>query len=233
VADHQRRGIVGREPVGVGGHVRDLRGARVITEHGREPGATATFNQSRTHRYSLRRWISLDPDRVLTTTIAWVMLNPSTADAFKLDPTIKRCAKFSQRWGFGQMIVVNLFGLRSPHPKDLLWPQPLTGRRALLAHAIAPLDELDGNDEAIEVAAMIADTVVCAWGNHGALGERDIAVRRMLARRRTMQGVQGARQLRVVHLGLSIQGQPKHPLARGLHRIPDDVEPIDWKELAL
>lgn len=48
----------------------------------------------------------------------WVMLNPSTANAFEDDPTIRRCVNFSRRIGCGSLIVVNLFPYRATSPAD-------------------------------------------------------------------------------------------------------------------
>ena len=36
------------------------------------------------------------------------------------DPTITRCLGFATRWGFGSLVVGNLFALRSPKPQDLV-----------------------------------------------------------------------------------------------------------------
>lgn len=66
------------------------------------------------YRYLLtRRWSDGPP-------LVFVMLNPSTADALVDDPTIRRCRDFARRDGFAGLTVVNLFALRSPHPRDLL-----------------------------------------------------------------------------------------------------------------
>lgn len=66
------------------------------------------------HRYGLGRiW---NPSRSV---VVWVMLNPSTADAFKLDPTVARCRTRAEGWGAGGIVVLNAFGLRSTNPKGL------------------------------------------------------------------------------------------------------------------
>lgn len=66
------------------------------------------------YRYALSRvWDSSKPLAL------WIMLNPSTADAELDDPTIRRCIGFSQYWGFGGMLVGNLYAYRSTDKRAL------------------------------------------------------------------------------------------------------------------
>lgn len=51
--------------------------------------------------------------------MVFVMLNPSTADASKDDPTIRRCIHFAKREGATHLRVVNLFALRATNPAEL------------------------------------------------------------------------------------------------------------------
>ena len=53
-------------------------------------------------------------------TMTFVLLNPSTADAVDLDPTLRRCVNFSKRDGYGGMKIVNLYAYRTPSPKVML-----------------------------------------------------------------------------------------------------------------
>lgn len=151
----------------------------------------ASFSRDRRYRYRLgRRW----GDGPL---VAWVMLNPSTADATVDDPTIRRCIAFSRDWGFGALVAVNLFALRSPDPRALLREPDPVGPRA---------------QRPLRAALREADLVVAGWGNaplaHPALLDRALQVRWMLPA--------GA-----VCLGLTGPGQPRHPLY-----VPADQAPV-------
>jgi hypothetical protein len=102
-----------------------------------------------TERYRYRLWRTVDPEQ--RRRILWIMLNPSTADVVKDDPTIRRVLDFSGSWGFGRVEVVNLYALRSTDPRAL-WSA---------ADPVGP-----HNDAAILAAAREADVVMGAWGAH-------------------------------------------------------------------
>ncbi len=143
------------------------------------PPGGALFDRTRRYRYRLwRRWGAGRP-------VVFVMLNPSTADAERDDPTIRRCAGFARAWGFGGMTVVNLFALRATDPARLRRARDPVGR---------------DNDHHIAAAADVASLVVVAWGVHGALDRRDRAVLALLAGRRPRC------------LGTTRGGHPRHPL---------------------
>ena len=143
--------------------------------------AGAEFDGTGAYRYSLwREWDSLRP------IVAFVMLNPSTADTAKDDPTIRRCASFARSWGFGSMEVVNLFAYRTSEPRRLL-------------HAPEPVGP--ANDGYLLDAASRAHTLIVGWGVHGGLLDRGREVLGLLA---------GRSQLHC--LGFTQAGQPRHPL---------------------
>jgi hypothetical protein len=108
----------------------------------------ALFSQCRRWRYLLwRRW---DPALPVAN---FLMLNPSTADELKLDPSCTRARLYAERWGYGALIVTNIFGWRATDPAQMKAVGDPVGR---------------GNDRAILRAARESQIVVCAWGNHGA-----------------------------------------------------------------
>ena len=131
-------------------------------------------------RYRLgRRWGDGRP-------LAFVMLNPSTADADLDDPTIRRCIGFARSHDFDAIDVVNLFAYRATKPADLKAAGYPVG---------------DENDDHIARAASSAGAVCCAWGSNARMLVRQSEVIVML------------RALcRPMALGLDSHGVPRHPL---------------------
>lgn len=126
-----------------------------------------------------RRWSQRAPYAL------FVGLNPSTADEYEDDPTIRRCKRFAVTWGFGALYMVNLFAVRATDPQDML------------AHG-APVGP--DNDHWLQKLAQDAGVVVCAWGNHGGHMGRDRAVEDLL------------QAFELMCLGTTKSGQPRHPL---------------------
>lgn len=173
----------------------------------------ARFSDDKVMRYRLAVSLTGEPVETIprSQTVVFVMLNPSTADAFVLDPTIRRCVSFARSWDASAVEVVNLFALRSTSP-DALYP------RATLVVRIG--DRADGdigggldNDEQVLMACSGAHRVVAAWGKHGALGRRGDHVRQML----TSRGIQ------LYRLAGNQDGSPKHPLY-----IKGGTPPVLW-----
>ncbi len=150
----------------------------------------ALFSEDRVYRYLLRRRIG-----VQRTTCLFIMLNPSTADEKRNDPTVSRCIGFAKHWGFGRLEVCNIFAYRATDPKELYGLSEYYPTVYNLAKG-------SDNDRHIADAIKRADRVVCAWGNHGALFSRGIEVRDTIMR------------LKKFPLAFKItnKGQPIHPL---------------------
>lgn len=144
--------------------------------------ASAVFDRSRTYRYLLTRmWDPMRPPAV------FLMLNPSTADSFADDPTIRRCTAFALRENAGGLVVVNLFALRSTDP-------------ALLRDHPDPVGK--HNDAFIRHAVQGPGPVIAAWGAAGALHDRATAV----------SGRLWDAGIPMQCLGVTSTGQPRHPL---------------------
>ena len=141
------------------------------------------FSADRSHRYTLiHRWDELlTPDHG----IAWICLNPSTADENQLDPTLRRIRDFSTAWGYSHFVMLNLFAWRATQPADM---------RAA-ADPIGP-----DNDRWIAHWSSKVDRVMLGWGEHGAHLGRDQQVLAYLDRSKTFC------------LERNASGQPKHPL---------------------
>jgi hypothetical protein len=139
----------------------------------------AVFSRDRRYRYRLwRRWDAARP------VVAFVMLNPSTADAVRNDPTVRRCIGFARSWGFGGLEVVNLFAYRATDPRVL--------RRA--TDPVGP-----ANRRHLAAAIVRAGLVIAAWGADPT------------ARDAPTQGrVLSQPELRC--LGVTRSGAPRHPL---------------------
>lgn len=118
----------------------------------------------------------------------FIMLNPSTADADKDDPTIRKCVKFAKAWKYDLLQVVNLFAYRATDPKKLL----------AVTHAEDPVGH--ENQKVVERVVKDAGVVVCAWGAHGS----------HLGQDQTMLGWIAPRK--AYCLGTTKDGHPRHPL---------------------
>jgi hypothetical protein len=119
------------------------------------------FSKDRKFRYSLfHTWDSRRPS------IAWIALNPSTADENKLDPTLTRIKGFSESFGFGSFYMLNLFAYRATDPKDM-FKQVAKGS----LNKMAAVGEL--NDFYIQGVVEKLDYIVLAWGSHGSYLDRD------------------------------------------------------------
>lgn len=142
----------------------------------------AKFSKDRLHRLCLSRsWERNKPS------VAFIGLNPSTADENLDDPTIRRCVNFAQSWGAGTLFMVNLFSLYATDPN------------VMMNHRSPNIDE--NNKWLLEIARQ-SEIVVAAWGNHGSHQSRDSDVMEKLG----WVGVEAK------CLGFNKDGSPKHPL---------------------
>ena len=128
---------------------------------------------------------------------AFIMLNPSTANALNDDPTIRRCIGFARRWGYDGLLVANLFARRATDPQELFAARDPVGGPANRDALLRVIDE--------------AALILCAWGAFSAATRRGNAAIALVHARG-----------RVAHcLGLTKSGAPRHPLY-----LPNTARPI-------
>ena len=153
-------------------------------------GMSAVISACGRYRYNLVCAWDLTKPR-----LCFCMLNPSTADGYVDDATVRRCVGFARGWGYGSVEIVNLFAYRTKDPSALKaagWP-------------VGP-----ENDAHIFRAAVHAMNVICAWGSNARGHARVDQVLELI---------------RLCHAPLclarsSVDGTPKHPLY-----LPADLVP--------
>lgn len=185
----------------------------------------AVLSDDGVYRYSLSR--SLDhlgahetvaSDGTPRRRCLFIMLNPSTADALKNDPTVEKCVKLARSarvmrgpglagsvsgvWevdvkGHHVLDIGNLFAFRATSPIEL---------RSASCRPIGP-----DNDRHLRELVARAHTVVLAWGKHGSLFGRDQEVLALL-------------EGKAVHcIRENMDGSPVHPLYQR-----DDSSFVPW-----
>ena len=139
---------------------------------------SAILSADRKYRYVLTRiWDEKKP------TVVFIGLNPSTADEEANDETIRKCIGYEKRWGYGKLIMANLFAFRSTDP-------------SLLKRVEDPVGP--DNDSYIQKCVSESNLVIACWGNHGKLLNRDKALMGSLPN--------------LVCLKRNKNGTPHHPL---------------------
>lgn len=147
-----------------------------------------------------------------------VMFNPSSADASKDDPTVTLLCQIARRNLFGSLAVVNAIPLRSSKPADAIamtqwdrFPEDWHAR-----------DRLQDNVGVIVDRVSRAGAVLLAWGALAARCSDWIDHVREEIDAALPTGSE------IYCLGQTASGHPKHPMARGRHKVPKDASLIPW-----
>ena len=149
----------------------------------------AVISRCGTYRYVLTRRVG-GGDR----TVAFIMLNPSTADATIDDPTIRKCIGFARKWRCGRLVVLNLFAFRTKSPSTMKRARAPVGPRNK-----DWFRRILGSRSRSRLAGPV---VVCAWGVHGSHRDQD----------RTVLGWLNDLGIEPLALRLTKHGHPNHPL---------------------
>lgn len=148
----------------------------------------AIISKDKIYRYKLSRtWDSTKP------TILFIGLNPSIADENVDDPTITRCINFAKDWGYGTLLIANLFAFRSTYPKDIYLIDDPIGK---------------DNDHYLLECVTQSDLIVACWGNNGTYMNREKVITELVPNLYCLQK--------------NKNGTPHHPLRppRNIHPLP-------------
>lgn len=148
----------------------------------------AIISKDKIYRYKLSRtWDSTKP------TILFIGLNPSIADENIDDPTITRCINFAKDWGYGTLLMANLFAFRSTYSKDIYLIDDPIGK---------------DNDHYLLECVTQSDLIVACWGNNGTYMNREKVIKELVPNLYCLQK--------------NKNGTPHHPLRppRNIHPLP-------------
>jgi hypothetical protein len=117
---------------------------------------SAVISRCGKYRYVLRRTWDTSTGAVL-----FICLNPSTADHRQDDNTSRICINYAKRWGYGGVIIANLFAYRATDPTRLKEVEDPVGPE---------------NDRHLRKLIKAAPLTVCAWSKDGDFMNRDSTV---------------------------------------------------------
>lgn len=146
------------------------------------------------------------------------MFNPSSADHTVDDPTITLLCHIAAHNGYGGIVVVNGIPLRSPKPAEAIDMVNTWDKR----QAWDERDALQRNLAEIQKQVERSGAVLIAWG---ALADRcpdwfDFVLEQI--------GEVLPEHAPLYCLGKTTMGYPKHPLARGKHKVHRDEKLQLW-----
>lgn len=148
----------------------------------------ANISKDKIYRYTLSRtWDSTKP------TVLFIGLNPSIADENVDDPTVTRCINFAKDWGYGTLLMANLFAYRSTYPKEIYLIDDPIGK---------------DNDYYLLECVKQSDLIIACWGNNGTYMGREKIIKELVPNLYCLQK--------------NKNGTPHHPLRlpRNINPIP-------------
>lgn len=148
----------------------------------------ANFSDDRKNRYCLWRiWDEYLPK------IAFIGLNPSTANESTNDATIRRVMSFAKAWGYGGVYMLNCFPFITTDPKEIE----------------INYDSIQINENYVTGIGNVCVEIIFAWGNFEIVKReaRDERMKTLFPNAKC--------------LGKNKNGSPKHPLyiANNIQRI--------------
>jgi hypothetical protein len=121
------------------------------------------------YRYAYALWWDKNARPTLRESVAWVLLNPIGSDSIerRRRPTLGYCRHRTKQWGYGGLVIINLFAYRADRPEalDLLPRQDAVG---------------PANDRVLNEVPRACAVTVAAWGGRGSLWQRSQEARRLI-----------------------------------------------------
>ena len=137
-----------------------------------------------------------------TGTLVFIGLNPSAADGRRDDPTLRRLIGFGRGWGYGELVVLNLFARVSASPAVL--------RR--VRDPIGASNDLELKSWCGRWAGQTSIDLWCGWGGSGSFLGRDQQVLAWLDGFRQQRQQRHPAASPPFCIGLTRGAQPRHPL---------------------
>ncbi len=144
--------------------------------------SSAVISACQQYRYRLgRRWGD-------GPTCGFIMLNPSTANAYVDDPTIGRCIGFAKREKCGGLEVANIFAFRATDPDEMIRSP----------HPMGP----EWREHFDDFLAAVDGPLIAGWGSQKGIDAQVATVRQILREASRMAFL----------LVRNKDGSPRHPL---------------------
>lgn len=151
---------------------------------------SAIISDCGTYRYRLERGAGR--------AIAFIMVNPSTADAENDDATIRKCCGFAERLFCDKIIVGNKFAYRATDVNELRNARDPIGPE---------------NDKHIEQILRDADLHIAAWGSLNKIPET------LRSRWKEVIRIADRVGVRMHCIGFNLDASPRHPLMTSYNAI--------------
>ncbi len=146
----------------------------------------------------------------------FIGLNPSTASADKDDPTLRRLLAFCDSWGYGNLLVLNLFARVTSSPYML----------RCFDDPIGDFNDFQLVKYSFQWAQKPYWDLFLGWGVGGALLKRNLEVFSLLEPFRTKRMKNFSNSLGPLSIGLTGKGHPRHPLYLPAKSV---LTPFLWK----
>ncbi len=161
------------------------------------PFCSASFSDCGNYRWWLKVKISSYKKNLF-----FIGLNPSKANEYRKDSTLRRLITFSRKWGYGNLLVMNLFSRVSSSPR-------------ILRHCTDPIGEKSDKELSLRAKDWSLNPewdLWLGWGTGGSFLERDIFVLSMLVRYHERRQKLFPEALGLLSIGCTLKGFPRHPL---------------------